>query len=62
MKIPTEAIEEKATEEVLLPLETDVKERMRRDLEAAGIDPNKYLPKEEEEPIECVWRIAAPPL
>jgi len=28
-------------------LEAFVKERMRRDLEAAGIDPNKYLPKEE---------------
>jgi len=46
MKIPTEAIEEKVTEEIPEP---DVKgpqdflECMRRDLEAAGFDPNKYL-------------------
>ena len=43
MKKPTEAIEEKVTEEILEPLGADFKECMRRDLEAAGFDPNKYL-------------------
>ncbi len=59
MKIPTEAIEEKVTEEILEP---DVKELFRRDLEAAGFDPNNFFPKEEEEPIKSVWRLPAPPL